>query len=251
MAAAALDETLDVGHALALGLGEVIAVKGFEHRPPRVQIEVQHQIGTPHVQVDRALVDGRVGAAGLDRAQHLTRGSVDEDEAVGRRRSQRDAGGGVIVGPPEHEPGRSLAQQPGLGQCRGVLVPLGAEDRLVGVTERRLVGGAEQVLGVDLTAVGIEDGRLHGPAEEVIGMAAEELIQGVLARDVDGQARVPAGRLAPTSGAGWPPCPETSRTRRRRARRCRCPARARPWSRHAEQLPAGQAPLDLVPLGGV
>ena len=113
---ALLVQPLDVGHALALGLGEVVAVERLEQRAAGGEVELEHLVGAPQVQVDRALVDGRVGARRLDRAEDLARARVDQDEAVGRRRAQRDPGGRVVVGAARDEAGGALAQQPGFGE---------------------------------------------------------------------------------------------------------------------------------------
>ena len=59
------------------------------------------------------------------------------------------------------------------------------------------MGGAQQVLGVDLGAVRVEDRRLDRPAEELVGVAAEELVERVLAGDVDRQAAAAAAGAAP------------------------------------------------------
>ena len=48
--------------------------------------------------------------------------------------------------------------------------------------------GAEQVRGVDLLVLVVEDRGLDRAVEELVGVAAEELVQRVLARDVDGEA---------------------------------------------------------------
>ena len=63
--------------------------------------------------------------------------------------------------------------------------------------ERALVGGAEQVLAVDQRALVVEDRRLHRALEEVVGVAAEELVERVLAGDVHGQAAPAAAGPAP------------------------------------------------------
>src|SRR5206468_5613717 len=91
--------------------------------------------------------------------------------------------------------------------------PLRPEDRRVLLAQRRLVGGAQQVLSIDLGAVWIDDRRLDRAVEELVGMAAEELIERVLAGDVD---RQPA-----TAAPGAPPhLPQ---------------ARHRTWERHADR----------------
>ena len=65
------------------------------------------------------------------------------------------------------------------------------------IRQRRLVRGAEQVLGVDLGAVGVEDRRLDRTSEELLGVAAEELVKRVLAGDVDRQPAPAASGPAP------------------------------------------------------
>ncbi len=56
------------------------------------------------------------------------------------------------------------------------------------------MGGAEQVRAVDLRALVIEDRRLDGARQEVLRVAAEELVERVLAGDVDREpAAAPAG----------------------------------------------------------
>ena len=58
----------------------------------------------------------------------------------------------------------------------------------------------------DLLAVVVEDRRLDRPLEELVGVAAEELVERVLAGDVDGEAARAGAPPGPTSGAGWRPC---------------------------------------------
>src|ERR1700730_12273940 len=56
---------------------------------------------------------------------------------------------------------------------------------------------AEEMLDVDLGAVRVEDRRLDGTLEELVGMTAEELVEGVLAGDVQRQAPPAPARTAP------------------------------------------------------
>ncbi len=69
---------------------------------------------------------------------------------------------------------------------------LGPEDLVVLVGERQLVGGGDQVAGGDLLAFVVEDRRLDRAVDELVGVAAEELVEGVLAGDVDGEAAAAA-----------------------------------------------------------
>ena len=59
------------------------------------------------------------------------------------------------------------------------------------------MGGAQQVLAVDLGACGVEDRRLDRAVEELLRVAAEELVERVLAGDVDGQPAAAAAGAAP------------------------------------------------------
>ncbi len=67
-------------------------------------------------------------------------------------------------------------------------LPARAEELGVLARQRPLVRGAEEVPAEDLRALVVEDRRLDGALQEVVGVAAEELVERVLARDVYGQA---------------------------------------------------------------
>ena len=77
-------QALDESEALALGLGEVVARERVEQRPASVEVEREHLIGPTEVQVDRALVDGRVRPGGLYLAEELAGADVDQGKRVGR-----------------------------------------------------------------------------------------------------------------------------------------------------------------------
>ena len=83
---------------LALGLRVPVAVEGRDERAAPVEVELAHLVGAPEVQVDRAVVDGRGRARGLDRAEQLAAGDVDDGDGVRRGRAQRHAGGRVVLG---------------------------------------------------------------------------------------------------------------------------------------------------------
>ena len=188
---------LDVGHDLAFGLRVVVAVERLEHGPPGAEIKVPDQVGAPEVQVDRALVDGGVRTLSFDAAQDLAGPRVQQHEAVGRGAAQRDSGGGVVVEPLWHEPGRSFAQQARDRQFAGDRLDVLAEELAIDARDRRLVRGAQDVAGVDLGVERVEDRRLDRPSEKVLRMAAEELVKRVLACDVD--------RQPPAAASGSPP----------------------------------------------
>ena len=78
-----------------------------------------------------------------------------------------------------------------------VRLPARAQRLGVGRAQRPLVRRAQQVREVDRLVLVIEDRRLDRPVEELVGMAAEELVQRVLAGDVDRQAAPAAPGPAP------------------------------------------------------
>ncbi len=89
---------------------------------------------------------------------------------------------------------RAPAQLAGRLEPLGRQLQPGAEPLCVGLLERPLVRRAEHVPGVDLLVERIEDRRLDGPVEELVRMAAEELVERVLAGDVEREpAPAPAG----------------------------------------------------------
>ena len=60
---------------------------GRDERAAALEVELAHLVGAAEVQVDRALVHGRVRARGLGRAEQLARGDVDDREAARARPS--------------------------------------------------------------------------------------------------------------------------------------------------------------------
>jgi len=91
----------------------------------------------------------------------------------------------------------SAPQLSGALELFGRGLPAGPQKLAVGVRQRPLVGGAEEVAAVDLRALVIEDGRLDGAVEELVGVAAEELVKSVLSGDVHGEPPAPSPRSAP------------------------------------------------------
>jgi hypothetical protein len=79
----------------------------------------------------------------------------------------------------------------------GVGLPPRAEDLGVAGPQRAFVGGAQQVGEVDRLVLVPHDRRLDRPLEELVGVAAEELVERVLASDVDGQPAPAPARAAP------------------------------------------------------
>ena len=115
--------------------------------------------------------------------------------------------------------------------------------------ERALVRGAQHVPGVDLLVLVVEDRGLDRAVEELVRVAAEELVQRVLARDVDGEAAAAAAGAAPhlpqaRDGAG-------ERDADRRVERADVDAELqRVGGDDAEQLALDEPALQLAPLLG-
>ena len=105
-------------------------------------------------------------------------------------------------------PGRSRSAP--LATSRSAVVfQLQAEVLGVGGLERALVRRAQQVLGVDLLVLVVEDRVLDRAVEELVGVAAEELVERVLARDVDGEPAAAAAGAAPLLSQRSRRCPGT------------------------------------------
>ena len=175
--------------------------KGATSARRALEVELAHLVGAPEVQVDRALVDGRVARARPRRVPSSSPcGDVDDRERCparpsAARRARPGSPPGVRRTKP---PARARRSSPGADQALGVRAPRAARgSRRRGPDERPLVRGAEQVRAVDLLVLVVEDRRLDGAVEELVGVAAEELVERVLAGDVDGQPAAAAARAAP------------------------------------------------------
>ena len=147
-----LEQPLDVGHALALGLCEVVAAERLEHRAAAREIELQHPVRAAQVEVDRALVNGRERRAAS--TVPSTSPELASIRAKGRPTlTQRDPRSGIVVGALGNEAGRSLAQEAGIGRLLRRPLPAVAEERRVAGASAGLVGGTKKVPPVDLGAV--------------------------------------------------------------------------------------------------
>ena len=89
---------------------------------PLADVEPLDLVGAAEVEVDRAGVDRREGALGLDQAEHLPRLALDHRDRVGRGRAQRDLGGDELAAP-RHQPPAGLAQLARRDQPLGPLAP--------------------------------------------------------------------------------------------------------------------------------
>ena len=128
-----------------------------------------------------------------------------------------------------------------------MLLPARAEHLAVLGRERQLVGGRREVRLVDLLGLVVEDRLLHRPLEELGGVAAEELVERVLAGHVHREPGAAAAGAAPH-------LPQ----RRHRAREGHAQRRVevadvdaeleRVGGHHRQQVALGEPLLDLAPL---
>ena len=121
--------------------------------------------------------------------------SITATESAEAERSGIFAGDELAAA--RQQPAAGAAQLPGADQPLGALAPARAEDLVVLARQRQLVGGGDQVAGGDLLAFVVEDRRLDRALDELLGVAAEELVEGVLAGDVDGEAAAAAAGPPP------------------------------------------------------
>ena len=122
-----------------------------------------------------------------------------------------------------------------------------AEDLLVGLAQRQLVGGGDQVPRGDLLVGVVEDRRLDRPLEELVGVAAEELVERVLAGDVDGEPAPPPPRPAPHLAQAGDRAGEGDADRRVELADVD-PQLQRVGGDDREQLAGAEPRLDLAPL---
>ena len=79
---APVEQPLDLGVGLALGLRVPVAVERLDERAARRPGRARAPRSAAQVQVDRAVVDRRERARRLDRAEQLAAGDVDQRERV-------------------------------------------------------------------------------------------------------------------------------------------------------------------------
>ena len=143
-------------------------------------------------------------------------------------------------------PGRSR-RWPALTSRSAVAFQPAPEVLAVARHERALVRRAEDVGGVDLLVLVVEDRVLDRAVEELVGVAAEELVERVLARDVDRQAAPAPAGAAPLLAQARDGARE--RDADRRVERADVDAELeRVGGDDAEQLAVDQLALELAPL---
>ncbi len=103
---------------------------------------------------------------------------------------------------------------------------------------------------VDLLRLVVEDRLLHGPLEELVGVAAEELVEGVLARHVHRQPGAAAARPPPHLAQAGHRAGEGHAQRGVELAHVDAELEG-VGGHHGQQLALGEAALDLAPLLGV
>ena len=220
--------------------------KRGDDRPPLLDVELLDLVGAAEVEVDGAGMDRREGALGLDQAEHLPRLALDHRDRVGRGRAQRDPAATNSLRRGSSRPPAPRSSPAASSRSARSRQP-GAEDLVVLVGQRQLVGGGDQVPGGDLLVGVVEDRRLDRPPEELLGVAAEELVERVLAGDVDGEAAAAAPRPAPHLPQAGDGAGEGDADRRVELADVD-PQLERVGGDDREQLAGGQPRLDLAPL---
>ena len=180
------------------------------------------------------------------RPEHLARVALDHRDRVGRGRAQRDPRGDELAAP-RRQPAAGAAQLPGRQQPLRPLAPARPEELVVGVAQRQLVGRRDQVPGGDLLVAVVEDRRLDRPLEELLRVAAEELVERVLAGDVDRQPAPPPPRPAPHLPQAGDGAGEGDADRRVELADVD-PQLQRVGRDHRQQLAGAEPVLDLAPL---
>ena len=170
---------------------EYVGLRALDDRHVLVEVERADQPGLAEVDVDRALVGGPVRGRGVDGADHPAGDGLDQlDRLAAAGADVGQVAGPATVGP---EPPRGPApQQPGLGQPVDGLAGGRAEQRQVGLGQRRLLGGRAQVRPEDVVVGGVEDAGLDRPAQQHLGVVDEVGVQRVVAGHHHAERVLPA-----------------------------------------------------------
>ncbi len=223
-------------------------VEGRDQRDAIVQIERLGEIGLAAVQVDRALVHGRVGPLLLEHPEQGAGRPLDDGDRVGRARAQRDAARGRSRAAPGQS-ARRADELAGLHQLFGRPQRTGAEHVVIRLGQRQLVRRRAQVPDADLGIRRIEDGRFVRAPQERVGMVDEVAVERVGAGDQQREA------LAAPPGA--PPLLAQARDGAGESDGERAVEQAdvhaeleRLGRHHAQQPPRDQIALDAPPLLG-
>ena len=183
---------LDRGLRLLLRLRVPVDRGRLDDRRARDVVELAHEVLLAEVEVDRALVHGRVRAVRSTRpSTEPVEPSTTVNESGSPERSGRARPGSR--GPPRRSRRRPLE----LGQPAARAERLVAERLRVGVVERRLERGREDVRVEHARVRVVEDRRLDAAPEQRLRLAHEELVERVLARDQHREPVAAAAGAAP------------------------------------------------------
>ena len=180
-AAPALDAKalLDRRLRVLLRLRVPVARERLDERDPCVEVEPFDEVRLPEVEVDGAVVHGRVRALALDDAEHGAVARADDEHGIGARRTERHARRRVVAAGPDEASARP-AKLRQLGRAIDRFV---SERRSVLVVDRRLERSGEDVPVEDAVVRVVRDRRLDAAAEQRLGLAHEVLVERVLGRD--------------------------------------------------------------------
>ena len=206
------------------------------------------------MQVDGARVDGRERALGLDRADQLAGAARRRRRPSRRGRAQRDlarpgsraarqvaavatAAQLALTDQPsarsrQSSPRISSSSAPGVGRCRRAAA-----------RRRRRAGGASWIRSFSWSRIAASTGRL----EELLGVAAEELVERVLAGDVERESLAAPPGAPPHLAQAGDGAREGDADRRVELADVDAELE-RVGGDHREQLAAREPRLDLAPL---
>ena len=237
----------DLGLRLVLGLRVPVAAERLDDRAHRRLVQLVHEVRLAQVEVDGALVHGRVRARALDQRRAPRRSRR-------RRPRTRPARPSAARRAPRGSPCRPRRTRPSCGAAPGRRLrrraPRARGSRRRASSSRRLERGRADVPGEDARARGVEQRRLDAPAEQLVGLAHEVLVEPVLARDQHREPVPAPPRAAPLLAQRRDRAGEADRDHRVEQPDVD-PELERVRRRHAEQVALAEPPLDLAPLPGV
>ena len=161
----------------AVGVRVVVHVDLVDIRLPLSPFEPVDVVLDRFVDVDRPFVDEHLGAEEVDLAEDpwpIGRG-IDDDDVLGRGRSQGDLGRGKVLTRPVPAPITGLADVALLGKERQEVVDRRWTEHLAGV-ERQLEGGRPKVGKQHMEVVRIEPGLFGRAVEQELRMVDDVLV---------------------------------------------------------------------------
>jgi hypothetical protein len=179
-----LRDLLDEDLGLLLRLRVPVAVEPVDGGPPGFDVQLVDLIRPSEVQVNPAGMNRRERALGLDRTEELAGVAFHDRHRVRGGGPKRDVARGEVRPTWQVALALTATQLTHANQGLGPLAPSRAQELGIRFRQGQLVGGREHVRRLDPVVLVVEDGALHRSLQELVGMAAEELVERVLARDV-------------------------------------------------------------------